>query len=84
MPIQLSTILPKHKVRAHKTLVATTLFLIIFFTIHSIKPRLLYTENGAFRQFGVGYKQKTVVPIWLVAIFLSILCYLAVIAYLIL
>ena len=51
--------------------------------IHHFKPALLYTKDGAFRQFGVGYKQKTVVPIWLVAIFLAILCYLAVLSYLV-
>lgn len=51
--------------------------------IHHFKPSLLYTPEGGFRQFGVGYKQKTVVPIWLVAILLAILCYLAVLFYLV-
>ena len=35
----------------------------------------MYDNDGAFRQFGVGYKHKTVVPIWLVAIITSILSY---------
>jgi hypothetical protein len=59
------------------------LFLLIFSLIHHFKPALLYTNDGAFRQFGIGYKQKTVVPIWLVAIFLAILCYLLVLSYLV-
>jgi len=73
----------KSFVRVNITSISVTLFLILFMLIHYVKPTLLYTKDGAFRQFGVGYKQKTVVPIWLVAIFLSILCYLFVLSYLI-
>jgi hypothetical protein len=47
-----------------------------------IKPALLYTPEGGFRQFGVGYKQKTVIPIWIVAILLAIFSYLGVLYYL--
>jgi hypothetical protein len=73
----------KSFVRLNVTNIAILLFLVIFTLIHNFKPALLYTKDGAFRQFGVGYKQKTVVPIWLVAIFLAILCYLAVLSYLV-
>jgi len=75
--------LNKSFVRINITSISILLFLSIFMLIHQVKPALLYTENGAFRQFGVGYKQKTVVPIWLVAIFLAILCYLFVLSYLV-
>ena len=74
--------LNKSFVRVNKTAIAVILFVSIMMVVHHVKPSLLYTEDGAFRQFGVGYKQKTVVPIWLVAIFLSVLCYLAVLSYL--
>lgn len=57
---------------------AIVIFLVIFSVIHWMKPALIYNENGGFRQFGIGYKQKTVVPIWVVSIILAILCYLAV------
>jgi len=36
----------------------------------------MYNEQGGFRQFGIGYKQKTVIPIWIAAIVLAILSYL--------
>jgi hypothetical protein len=75
--------LNKSFVRVNITSISITLFLSIFVLIHHFKPSLLYTSDGSFRQFGVGYKQKTVVPIWLVAIFLSILCYLFVLSYVI-
>jgi hypothetical protein len=46
-----------------------------------MKPTLLYTTDGGFREFGVGYKNKTVIPIWIVAIVLALLSYLAVMYY---
>jgi len=73
----------KSLVRVNITSISILLFLSLFVLIHHFKPTLLYTKDGAFRQFGVGYKQKTVVPIWLVAIFLAILCYLFVLSYLV-
>jgi hypothetical protein len=57
---------------------AILLFLIIFSVIHYLKPALIYNEHGGFRHFGLGYKQKTVIPIWIVSIVLAIMCYLAV------
>ena len=80
-----SSLLPwlnKRFVRINITSISIILFLAIFTMIHNFKPTLLYTKDGAFRQFGVGYKEKTVIPIWLVAIFLAILCYLFVLSYL--
>jgi hypothetical protein len=72
----------KSFVRVHKLSIAIVIFLLLFSIIHSVKPALLYTPDGGFRQFGVGYKQKTVVPIWLVAIILAIFSYLGVLYYL--
>ncbi len=57
---------------------AILLFLIIFSVIHYLKPALIYNEQGGFRHFGLGYKQKTVIPIWVVSIVLAIICYLVV------
>jgi hypothetical protein len=73
----------KSFVRANKTTIAVCVFLILFFAVHQLKPAIFYTKEGGFRQFGVGYRQKTVVPIWLFAILLAILCYLAVLCYLV-
>jgi hypothetical protein len=72
----------KSFVRVNKTSIAICIFLAIFLAIHTWKPALFYTPDGGFREFGVGYKQKTVVPIWIAAIFLAILSYLAVMYYL--
>jgi len=39
-------------------------------------PHLLFEEDGSIRQFGVGFRKKTILPIWMVSIVLAILCYL--------
>ena len=69
-------------VRYHKLNVAIFLFVLLFTIVHVNKPGLLYNSNGAFREFGLGYRNKTVIPIWIVAIVLAILCYLFVVSYL--
>jgi len=62
----------------NKLTISIVLFIIIFSIIHLIKPSLFYMSDGSFREFGVGYKNKTVIPIWVVAIILAILCYLSI------
>ena len=68
--------------RNNVTLVAIILFVIIFIIIQIIKPSFLYKNDGSLREFGVGYKNKTIVPMWLLSIILGILCYLFVLYYL--
>jgi hypothetical protein len=68
-------------VRLHKVNVAILLFIVLFGTFHYFKPAFAYDQNGVFRPFGVGYSNKTVVPVWLVAILLGIFSYLAVLVY---
>lgn len=72
----------KQFVRYNKISIAILMFLVIFSIIHYLKPGLLYTKEGGFREFGVGYRNKTVIPIWLVSIILAILCYFSVNLYL--
>ena len=50
--------------------------------MHYVKPAIIYNEHGGFREFGVGYRQKTVIPIWMASIILAIMAYLAVLYYL--
>jgi hypothetical protein len=69
-------------VRLYKTNYAIALFLILFTSFHACKPSFAYGKDGEFRQFGVGFQNKTVVPIWAVAISLAIFSYLAVLFYL--
>ena len=71
----------KNYIRENPTLVAVILFVIIFGAIQMIKPSCFYNKDGSIREFGIGYKNKTILPVWLLSIVLGILCYLAVLVY---
>jgi hypothetical protein len=60
----------------NKVNVAILVFLFLFSVFHSLKPGISYNSEGGYRHFGLGFRNKTVVPIWVVAIILSILSYL--------
>jgi hypothetical protein len=71
----------KNYIRQNITLVAIILFIIIFGSIQMMKPAFLYNKDGSIREFGIGYRNKTILPIWLLSLVLGILCYLAVMYY---
>lgn len=71
----------KNYIRDHVTLVAVIIFVIIFGLIQMLKPACFYKPNGSLREFGIGYKNKTILPVWLLSIILGFLCYLAVLYY---
>ena len=71
----------KTYIRENITLVAIILFVIIFGTIQMMKPACFYNRDGSIREFGIGYRNKTILPIWLLSLVLGILCYLAVLYY---
>ena len=68
----------KKLLRIYKVQFAILIFLISFSVFHVIKPSFAYQPNGAYRPFGVGYKHKTIVPIWVIAIIFAIISYLLV------
>jgi hypothetical protein len=68
--------------RNNTTLVSIIIFLIIFGVIQLLQPAFLYNRDGSIREFGVGYKNKTILPLWLFSIILGILSYVIVLYYL--
>lgn len=52
-----------------------TVFLTFYILIVVLKPNFLYDKDGSLREFGVGFKKKTVVPVWLLSIILGIMSY---------
>ena len=58
------------------SIIAVFLFLILFGIINAFRPSIIYNKDLSFRRFGIGYKNKTVVPIWLFSIILAILVYI--------
>tara|TARA_B100001093_G_scaffold475406_1_gene500951 strand:- start:222 stop:467 length:246 start_codon:yes stop_codon:yes gene_type:complete len=63
------------------TLVSIIFFIIMFILLIVIKPEIVFTKNGKPREFGLGYKNKTILPIWLFVIILAIFSYLAILFY---
>jgi hypothetical protein len=72
----------KNYIRQHITLISIILFVIMFGLIVMIKPTFLYNKDGSVREFGIGYRNKTILPIWLLSLILGIVSYLLVMFYL--
>ena len=64
--------------RRNMMTVSVVLFLSIFVIVNMSKPSFLYEKDGSIRQFGLGFRKKTIIPVWLITIVLAILCYLVV------
>ena len=62
-------------------LVSVVVFLLLFALIMFIKPTIIFDSNGRPRQFGIGYKNKTILPLFLTVIILAILSYLSILFY---
>ena len=62
--------------RRHVLNVSIILFIVLFTIIHNLKPDLVYNKDGSFREFGVGYREKTILSAWVVSIVLAIFCYI--------
>ena len=69
-------------IRQNITSVSIVLFVLLFIVIQLVKPSIIYEKDGSLRQFGLASRKKTVLPIWLITIFLAILCYLFILYYL--
>ena len=69
-------------VRRHITSFAIVLFMVLYGATIAFKPHFLYNKDGSLREFGVGFRRKTVIPAWLLAIVLGIVSYFFVLYYL--
>ena len=65
----------------NQTYVVIIMFLAIYSAIQIAQPACLYNDDCSIRQFGVGYRNKTIFPMWLMSLVLGILCYLFVVMY---
>jgi len=58
--------------------ISIVLYLILILGVHIMKPGFIYNKEGGFRPFGIGYKHKTVIPMFVISIVLAILSYVMV------
>ena len=68
-------------IETNVVVVAIILYMIVYGIITIWKPAFLYKPDNSLRQFGIGYKSKTILPMWLFALLSGIICYLAAIYY---
>jgi hypothetical protein len=71
----------KHFVIKNINLVSVVIFLLLFALIMFMKPSVIFDKAGRPRDFGIGYKNKTILPLWLTVIILAILSYLCILIY---
>jgi hypothetical protein len=75
--------LSRQFIREHSVSFAVLLFVTVYLILNTAKPAFLYDQHGSLRTFGLGYKNKTVIPMWLTVIALAILSYVFVLYYLV-
>lgn len=68
-------------IRQHITTISIVIYVILYALVLLYKPGFIYNADGSLRQFGVGLKKKTVIPIWLLSIVLAIMTYFSVLYY---
>jgi hypothetical protein len=68
-------------IQANVAFTAIIIFMLVFTSIQIAKPSILYNLDGSIRLFGVGYRNKTILPVWLLSIFIGVLSYIAVMYY---
>jgi hypothetical protein len=68
-------------IRHNKISVAILIYIILFALVNFLKPAFMYNPDGSLKEFGVGYRKKTIIPVWLISIFLAIIAYFSVVYY---
>uniref|UniRef100_A0A6C0IMV8 Uncharacterized protein n=1 Tax=viral metagenome TaxID=1070528 RepID=A0A6C0IMV8_9ZZZZ len=66
-------------IRRNVVTVAIFLYICLYLLIMYIKPSFLFNKNGSLREFGIGTRNKTIIPVWFLAIFIATLSYFSVI-----
>jgi hypothetical protein len=57
------------------------LFIVLYVLINYYRPSFIYNEDGSLRTFGLNSSKKSVIPVWLLTIILSLMSYLIVLYY---
>jgi len=71
----------KRWIRHNKLSMAILIYIILFGLINFSKPAFMYNPDSSLKDFGVGFRRKTIIPVWLVSIFLAIIAYFSVVYY---
>jgi len=61
--------------RDNKILATFVIFMAMFLAMMMIRPALIFNRDGSIKEFGLGYTNRTVLPIWLFVIVFAIFAY---------
>lgn len=59
------------------------LYIFLFSLFIWFKPNFLYNKDGSLREFGIGTRYKSVIPLWLLSILLGIVSYFLILYYIV-
>ena len=68
-------------IRQHIVTISILVYICIYMFIMYLKPSFLFNKNGSLREFGIGSRNKTIIPIWFLVIFIATLSYFSVMYY---
>jgi hypothetical protein len=71
----------KSVMRRNVLTISVLLYVCLYMLIMFLRPNFLFKKNGSLREFGIGYRNKTIIPIWFLAIFIATLSYFSVMYY---
>jgi hypothetical protein len=63
-------------IKNNKLSFSILIYLIVYLLICYIKPSFIFNHDGSLREFGINNSRKTVIPIWILSLLISILSYL--------
>jgi hypothetical protein len=66
-------------IRRNVVSISILIYICLYLLIMYIKPSFIFNKNGSLREFGIGSRNKTIIPVWFLAIFISTLSYFSVI-----
>ena len=61
-----------------RTSLSIFLFVVIFILLNWFKPSFIFEPDGSIREFGIGRKKKTIIPLWLIVFIIAFLSYLTI------
>ena len=62
-------------IQNNKILATFIFFLLMFTSLMIIKPSYAFNKDGSIKDFGLGYTNRTVLPIWVLVIVFAIISY---------
>jgi hypothetical protein len=71
----------KRWMRHNKISIAILVYIILFGFINILTPAFMYNSDGSLKEFGIGYRKKTIIPVWLISILVAIVAYFSVVYY---